>query len=72
MSRMSRTLGTLLRSGVPVLQSLEITKETTGNRIVAEALEDVENSVRQGESLARPAGAAQGRPADGHADAGRR
>jgi type IV pilus assembly protein PilC len=54
MSRFSRTLGTLLRSGVPVLQSLEITKETAGNRIVAEAIEDVESSVRQGESLARP------------------
>ncbi len=71
MSRMSRTLGTLLKSGVPVLQSLQITKETTGNRIVADAIEDVENSVRQGESLARPSGAPQGRPADGHADAGR-
>jgi type IV pilus assembly protein PilC len=54
MSRMSRTLGTMLRSGVPVLQSLEITRETTGNRIVAEALEDVEDAVRKGESLARP------------------
>jgi type IV pilus assembly protein PilC len=53
-ARMSRTLGTLLKSGVPVLQSLEITKDTTGNRIVAEALEDVETSVRQGENLARP------------------
>jgi type IV pilus assembly protein PilC len=54
MSRMSRTLGTLMRSGVPVLQSLQITKETVGNRIVADAVEDVESSVRQGESLARP------------------
>jgi type IV pilus assembly protein PilC len=54
MSRMSRTLGTMLRSGVPVLQSLEITKATTGNRIVADALEDVEDAVRKGESLARP------------------
>ncbi|MGH2760654.1 MAG: type II secretion system F family protein, partial [Actinomycetota bacterium] len=54
MSRMSRTLGTLLRSGVPVLQSLEITRETTGNRIVAEAIMDVEDAVRQGESLAKP------------------
>ena len=53
-ARMSRTLGTLLRSGVPVLQSLEITKDTTGNRVVQEALEDVETAVRQGESLARP------------------
>ncbi len=54
MSRMSRTLSTLLRSGVPVLQSLEITRETTGNRIVAEAIIDVEDAVRQGESLAKP------------------
>jgi type IV pilus assembly protein PilC len=54
MSRMSRTLGTLLRSGVPVLQSLEITRETTGNTIVADAIADVEDAVRQGESLARP------------------
>ncbi len=53
-ARMSRTLGTLLRSGVPVLQSLEITKETTGNTVVANALQDVETAVRQGESLARP------------------
>ncbi len=54
MSRMSRTLGTLMRSGVPVLQALEITKETVGNRIVMDAVEDVESAVRQGESLARP------------------
>ncbi len=54
MSRMSRTLGTLLKSGVPVLQSLQITRETTGNRMVTEAVEDVEVSVRQGDSLARP------------------
>jgi len=54
MSRMSRTLGTLMRSGVPVLQALEITKQTVGNRIVEEAVEDVEAAVRQGESLARP------------------
>jgi len=54
MSRFSRTLGTLMRSGVPVLQALEITKETVGNRIVEEAIEDVESAVRQGDSLARP------------------
>ena len=54
MSRFSRTLGALLRSGVPVLQSLEITQETVGNAVVANALKDVHNSVREGESLARP------------------
>lgn len=54
MSRLARTLSTMLRSGVPVLQSLEITRETVGNRVVAEAIEDVETSVRKGDSLARP------------------
>lgn len=54
MSRFSRTLATLLRAGVPVLQSLEITRETTGNRIVGDAVREVETSVREGASLARP------------------
>lgn len=54
MSRFSRTLGALLRAGVPVLQSLEITQDTVGNRVAAEALKDVHSSVREGESLAKP------------------
>lgn len=54
MSRFSRTLATLLRAGVPVLQSLEITRDTTGNRIVSDAILDTETSVREGQSLARP------------------
>ncbi|HVE92361.1 MAG TPA: type II secretion system F family protein [Actinomycetota bacterium] len=54
MSRFSRTLGVLMRSGVPVLQSLDITSETVQNTVVARAVKDVQNSVREGESLARP------------------
>lgn len=54
MSRFSRTLGALMRAGVPVLQSLEITQETSGNMVVSEALKDVQDSVREGETLARP------------------
>lgn len=54
MSRFSRTLAALLRAGVPVLQSLEITQDTVGNTVVANALKDVHASVREGESLARP------------------
>lgn len=54
MSRFSRTLATLLRAGVPVLQSLEITRQTTGNRVVGDAVQEVETSVREGSSLARP------------------
>jgi type IV pilus assembly protein PilC len=54
MSRFAQTLAILLRAGVPVLQSLEITKDTVGNKIVGRALDDVETSVREGSSIARP------------------
>ena len=54
MSRFSRNLGTMMRSGVPILQSLDIVADTTGNVVLARALRDVQNSVRSGESLAGP------------------
>ena len=54
MSRFSRNLGTMMRSGVPILQSLDIVADTTGNVVLAKALRDVQNSVRSGESLAAP------------------
>lgn len=54
MSRFSRTLSVLMRSGVPILQSLEIVKETVNNHVVERALEDVQASVKQGESIADP------------------
>jgi type IV pilus assembly protein PilC len=54
MSKFSRTLGTLLSSGVPILGALEITGETTGNAVVTRALEDVRLSVKEGETIARP------------------
>ncbi|MGI8426714.1 MAG: type II secretion system F family protein [Actinomycetota bacterium] len=54
LSRFSRTLALLLRSGVPVLQALEITSETAGNRMVGRAALDVKNSVREGQSIAGP------------------
>jgi len=54
MSRFARTLATLLRAGVPVLQALEITRASVGNRVVGDALQEVETSVREGQSLARP------------------
>lgn len=54
MSRFARTFGVLLSSGVPVLQCLEITKETVQNKVVADAIQDVSDSVREGESIARP------------------
>ena len=48
------TLGMLLVSGVPILQSLEIVSETTGNVVLGRAVRDVQDSVRQGESIAGP------------------
>ncbi len=56
LSRFSRTLGTLVASGVPILQALEITSSTVGNVLVAEAVENVRASVKEGESIARPLG----------------
>jgi type IV pilus assembly protein PilC len=56
-SRFCRTLGTLISSGVPILEALAIIKETTGNDVVTKAVDDVYNSIREGESIARPLGA---------------
>ena len=53
-SRFSRTLGTLVTSGVPILQALTITRETAGNSIIAEAISKVHDSVKEGESIVQP------------------
>lgn len=53
-SRVTRTLGTLLSSGVPILQSLVIVRDTTGNRIVSQALQDVHDAVKEGEGMTQP------------------
>ncbi len=55
-ARFSRTLGTLTASGVPILQSLEITARTAGNRVISDPIAEVRESVRQGETLAVPLG----------------
>ncbi len=54
LARFARNLGTMMASGVPILQSLEIVSSTTGNVVLERAIRDVQNSVRQGESLAAP------------------
>jgi type IV pilus assembly protein PilC len=53
-SRFTRNLGTMVHSGVPILQALDITGQTTGNVVIERAVEDVQDSVRRGEPLARP------------------
>jgi type IV pilus assembly protein PilC len=52
--RLTRTLGTLLSSGVPILQSLVIVRDTTGNRVIAEAIQNIHDSVKEGESMTQP------------------
>ena len=53
-ARITRTFGTLLSSGVPILQSITITKDITGNKYYESALTRIHDSVRDGESLAAP------------------
>jgi type IV pilus assembly protein PilC len=53
-SRFARTLSVLSRTGVPVLQALDIVAQTAGNSVVSAAVKDVQGSVKRGESLAEP------------------
>jgi len=53
-AKFTRTLGTLITAGVPILDAISITSETTGNHIYQVALGKVHDSVRQGESFAEP------------------
>jgi len=53
-ARFTRTLGTLISSGVPILQALTIVKETAGNVIIANAVAGVHESVKEGETITAP------------------
>ena len=53
-ARFSRTLSTLVKSGVEILSALEIVSETAGNRVVAEAVLQVRSSIKEGENIAAP------------------
>jgi type IV pilus assembly protein PilC len=54
LSRFSSTLSMLLSAGVPILQALDIVSDTVNNKIVSRAVVDVQSSVREGESIAKP------------------
>lgn len=58
-ARFTRTLGTLLAAGVPILEAINITKETSGNEVYARALKNVHDEIREGESFANPLRAAK-------------
>ncbi len=56
-ARFCRTLGTLMNSGVAVLQALQIVKDTVGNEVVARAIDKVHDAVKEGEGISKPLGA---------------
>ena len=53
-SRFTRTLGTLMGAGVPVLQALNIVKETVGNEVISKAVTTIHDAVKEGENMAPP------------------
>ena len=53
-ARFTRTLGTLISAGVPILDAINITKETSGNEVYARALVKVHDAIREGETMADP------------------
>ncbi|MFA5864069.1 MAG: type II secretion system F family protein [Phycisphaerae bacterium] len=53
-ARFTRTLGTLINAGVPILEAINITKDTTGNEVFSKALTGVHDSIREGETFADP------------------
>jgi len=53
-ARFTRTLGTLIASGVPILQALNIVRETSGNAVIADAVSRVHDSVKEGERIVQP------------------
>jgi type IV pilus assembly protein PilC len=53
-ARFTRTLGTLISAGVPILDAINITKETSGNEVYARALQKVHDAIREGETMADP------------------
>ena len=58
-ARFSLTLGTLVSSGVPILQALQITRDTAGNERVSSAIETIHDNVKEGESMVAPMEASQ-------------
>jgi len=53
-ARFTRTLGTLIAAGVPILEAVLITRDTSGNHVYEKALDEVHDSIREGESIAGP------------------
>lgn len=63
-SRFSRILGTMLHNGIPILQALRIAKDSTGNKILSDAIEQAAENVKGGDRLAEPLAACKYFPRD--------
>ena len=64
LSRFTRILGTLLHNGIPILQALKIAKDSTGNRVLSQAIDHAADNVTAGNSLAGPLTACHHFPRD--------
>ena len=64
LSRFTRILGTLLGNGIPILQALKIAKDSTGNKVLTDAIDQAAENVTAGDSLAEPLGACPHFPRD--------
>jgi general secretion pathway protein F/type IV pilus assembly protein PilC len=64
LARFTRILGTLLHNGIPILQSLRIAKDSTGNRVLAKAIDDAAENITGGKTLAQPLQACKYFPRD--------
>ena len=62
-ARFTRTLGTLIASGVPILQALNIVRETAGNAVIANAVNRIHDAVKEGERIVQPLEASKVFPA---------
>jgi general secretion pathway protein F/type IV pilus assembly protein PilC len=63
-SRFTRILGTMLHNGIPILKALRIAKDSTGNKVLAQAIEKSAENVQSGDSLAKPLSACSHFPRD--------
>ena len=69
LARFSRTFSGLIAAGVPMLEAIDITGKTSGNKVVEKAMQNVRESVKKGGSLtAADDGGARGLPGHGHPD----
>src|SRR4029077_4971743 len=64
LSRFTRILGTMLHNGIPILQAMRIAKDSTGNKVLALAIEKSAENIKAGDSLAAPLSASKHFPRD--------